>query len=356
MCMKKRFCAAFCLGLLLNLWGCAAEPLPTASAFTEAPEPVAAESRILMDWGGLEETWLLSDVPGQDSAVLLSVRSDGTVDYLVPENATGSNAWLGLSYRHYTISPDGTVMLQPTDWAYQLETALGEASAAVEGKTKRELFFYAREGELLMHARMRFLSEDREDYQVLFRLRDGGLTQIPLRWDAVKGDVERIDPLDDGLLIATDRGLYAFDYDGTEKTIACDDPEATEFLGAAGSVGWFRNVNRTRIVAYDLWDGTLLTEQSRRGESIRTFAISPDGSMLYLHSMSFITGQISLECIGSDGVGLLTQNPYRYYMGDRTTPVQRMAVTNDGVLYTIHGTEDGVMLLRYRDHIGEESP
>ena len=123
--MKRILSVILCLCLLSGLWACSKEPeeAPEASTAASTASPAAnpnasqvlGQESVLTtpQVGEYVESVFLANVPNQRSALLLSVRSDGTVDYIFSEEPQVGTSYKGIEaledtgLRYYTITPEG---------------------------------------------------------------------------------------------------------------------------------------------------------------------------------------------------------------------------------------------------------
>ena len=125
--MKRLFAILLALCFLC---GCA-EPDPGGTPDTNLVPLSDTATIAYPQTGKYQETALLANVPGQGWPQLLSIREDGTVDYIFSAeeslDAGGRLSSDGLQY--YTITPAGSYTRQETPWIEDLEDYLTRAWA-----------------------------------------------------------------------------------------------------------------------------------------------------------------------------------------------------------------------------------
>ena len=113
---------------LCTLCGCVpAEPMKTPN---EEILPVAdTDTVVYPQTGAYQETALLANVPGQGWPQLLSIREDGTVDYIfsAEENLDAGGRLSSDGLQYYTITSTGSYARQETPWIEDLEEYLTRA-------------------------------------------------------------------------------------------------------------------------------------------------------------------------------------------------------------------------------------
>lgn len=347
--MKRMIRRITCLCVLLSLYGCAAEPIPTDPASIPV-ETLELQATVTCQGDEYTQIHLLPDVTGQQVPALLSVRSDGTLDYIFRRDRSSDGSVQFSGYQYLTISPDGTVTRQSTDWLGQLDDALAAINSASAGAYRWELTFSAWEGDLLICAQAQTLAEGTTDHTALYRVRGGVLSQVPLRWDRQDAQIDGIYPVEDGFLVSAGNGhlldLYA--YDGTKlMDIRESCPEMKTLLGVGGSVAWFLDSRSDTVSALDLKTGDVLAEQTCEVDYIRRCAVSPDGETLYLLSTSYTSGKVHFARITGDGTASVVRSPSQYSFGSIWSLPSRIASSVDGTFYTITETEKGITLLQY---------
>lgn len=377
--MKRMICTLLCLFMLLSLAGCGGEPAPAET--TEIPgttaEAISTQSVITTPQvGEYVESILMNDVPGQGSAVLLSARSDGTVDYIFCDRSyldvwnEGIQSIKEAGYQYYTVSPDGTATKQPTGWIAQLENVMTTVNQSPD-KCVWWLKFSAWEGNILICARLQDQSTYETEYFALFHLYEGELTQIPLQWEAeLNGrtiqlsleNLRDVRAMEDGFLLwcindedlnqdgVTDGYLFCiFSYDGALKScIGIDDENVTSSPGIGGRIGWFRGYTGGKLVAIDLRDGTRLAEQSVRIDNYWISALTPDESALYMLCKEYGRTRTYLKRITAESIDNMIEDTSPYAFGNESAVPSHMAVDNDGNFYTVTEEADGSVLRQYR--------
>ena len=352
--MRRSTVILLCLITLLGLCGCTRgqepAPEPQSAASGEAPSAgeSAAEQTALPRSYAVSE--LLPDVPGQGSAALLSVRSDGTVDYIFHARTReelereGLDTLAGAGCRYYVLSPDGTAAAQPTDWMERLDEAL-RAADAEDAATAWTLSFSACEGHILILAELRDRAEQTVRHTALYHLYENELTQIPLRWTVENGAVRQI-PRDgfyamaDGVLIWDARAedgapFYRFAFDGSPVSRLDEggDPVESPF-GVGQNAVWLMRYHQ--VAALDREDGTALAQHAWSvGATIRGYAVTPDGGALYLLSNEYGKTTLRLERFAWDNAA---QPHAALYLDETALLPAYLAAANNGTLYLV--TED----------------
>ena len=99
--MKRIICLLLCLVMLA---GCTAVPAETTGPVmeTEPARVISEEATVVYpQTGEYQETALMANVPDQGTPLLLSVRSDGSVDYIYTEPCGRTTA----GWRSWTPTP-----------------------------------------------------------------------------------------------------------------------------------------------------------------------------------------------------------------------------------------------------------
>lgn len=364
--MKRVICLLLCAVLLLSLPGCTQAPPETETTVPSDLTEADADTGVVITVGEeYEERQVAGLAEPQKGGVLLSVRSDGTVDYIFCNRTQEEIESEGISsiratwYQYYTVAPDGTAEKCSADWMFQLDEVMTTVNAEDSG-AQWWLDLTAWEGHILILAQLRSEEDGATEHMALYHLHEDELTQILFRWEEGYGEIAWLQAVENGFLVwANSGGGYLYSYDGTLTAELNEELAYQDFLCAGGRVGWFQGTDR-RIRAYDLFDGTQLADIPwEGGKSIRCAAASPDGSALYVLSNVYGKTRTRLERITENGVEKLTQNFGRYRFDVMDNAPICMAAANDGTFYTISvggaGTlyEDikgmrGVVLLRYR--------
>ncbi len=194
--MKRMISLFACLTILLSLFGCTAAPAGTVEPMPTVPAVSDQETVVYPQKGEYQEAQLLANVPSQNTPLLLSVRSDGSVDYIYAEQTAFSDG----PVRHYVIAPDGTAQRQEDGWMAQLNDYTTEvtAAAALEHGRWRYLLT-AEDGVILILAQFHdivstvknngnFDNTGEIRHTALFKLEDGTLSKIPMDYGTQRLD------------------------------------------------------------------------------------------------------------------------------------------------------------------------
>lgn len=378
--MKRMICVLLCLCMLLSLWGCQSDPEPQESQLTTEPtaEDASIQSIIVTPQvGEYAESILMNDVPGQGSAALLSMRSDGTVDYIFCDRTRleiwneGIRSVKEAGFRYYTVSPDGTAAEQPTQWIDQLDEAMRAANADADTSKRWWLDFSAWEGNVLIYAQLSDFQNVETEYSALYRIYEGELTQIPFRrefdWQGARVRIPqelgaRIFATEDGFLLETVNDVdadkdgytdgqlyYAFSYDGTvQSCVAVHDEDMKSHIAIEGSTGWFMPYTQNKVVTLDMRSGIRLMEQPAVVENVLSRAAKPDGSALYMLCSDYGQNRIYLKRITAEGMENVTEDSSLYAFGDGAYIPSDMVVDNEGNFYTVTEGANGSILRQYR--------
>lgn len=199
--MKRIICLLLCLVMLA---GCTVVPAETTGPVmeTEPAKVISEESTVVYpQTGEYQETALMANVPDQGTPLLLSVRSDGSVDYIYTElHERGDLAsFVEGRVHHYVIGPDGTATRQEEGWMAELDAYTAEVSeaAGLENGSWRYLFA-AEEGVILVLAQFHdivttvdtsgnYQNSGEFRHSALFKLSGGVLSKLPMEWAAETG-------------------------------------------------------------------------------------------------------------------------------------------------------------------------
>lgn len=138
--------------------------------------------------GEYQETALLANVPGQGWPQLLSIREDGTVDYIfsAEENLDAGGRLSSDGLQYYTITPAGSYTRQETPWIEDLEDYLTRAwaDAGVPGAFWHYRFT-SKDGTIWILTQLEDPKADAKEpmlFSALFRVENGVMTMIPVDW------------------------------------------------------------------------------------------------------------------------------------------------------------------------------
>lgn len=382
--MKRIIALMLCAVLMLS--GCAVErktePTQKVQELTNRiPEPTdgipdhtaGASVIVSPQTGQYLESLFLADVPGQKNALLLSVRSDGTVDYIFSGQQEPILSMKEAGYQYYTVAPDGTYTRQDESWIDQLDAMMEENRPQdPDVGTGWYLRFFGCEGNVLISCK---LVGETETEAVLYHLKDGVLRQIPLQRAIERNGVIHIMTPDaysdfhlmedafyarvyggdtqvkgDEVVTIPDT-YYKFSYDGTLLAQYDYSDEAFYFnLDVKNGIGWFSEDSRRQIRAVPMEDQSSYQEAVREEGSIICASARPDGSGLYVLGKSYDAEAIRLEYFDESHAGALISDTTRYALGDPGQTPSMIAAANDGTFYTwAKGTDNGA-LRQYRSN------
>lgn len=204
--MKRIICMFICFVMLISLWGCNAAPGET-TAVTEPSAVISDQATVVYpQTGEYQETALLANVPNQGTPLLLSVRDDGSVDYLYTElrDRGDLRTFAGGAVHHQVIGPDGTAVEPDSAWMAQLDDYTAEVSETAALANGRWRYLFAgEEGVLLVLAQFHdIVSAVKRDgnfdnsgeirHTALFKLENGTLSKIPMDYGDLRVDLEYI--------------------------------------------------------------------------------------------------------------------------------------------------------------------
>ncbi len=364
--MKRTMIFALCFCLIAALFGCG-HPAPDESgtalpqgpgstsgesgtASTQGPEATLHPASTSVQLGPYSETVLLPDVPGQNHVEVLSVRSDGTVDYVFSRRSETDfriSSLRDAGFHYFTIRPDGTAEEQPEAWMDQLDAAL---SQAIPNGDKLPVLVYGCEGRLYINLNLDASSE----YGAIYVLEDGALSQIPStiqsaaggqRIELTRGDqyelyydtecfyaVSRLGFAGDGSLVP--RSVYTVNQAGELLSEApLIDSECYFPLAASGGKLWWINEGSSVLTVTDARTLSVLGKQPREPASYVCRTVSPDGESCWMLDWLYDKGTGRMVRYTVDEVADLTddfaQTPLLSPVGMPTD----LAVSNDGVVY-----------------------
>ena len=199
--MKRIICLLLCLVMLA---GCASVPAETTGPVmeTEPARVISEEATVVYpQTGDYQETALMANVPDQGTPLLLSVRSDGSVDYIYTELHERGELGNFVEGRvhHYVIGPNGTAIRQDDGWMAELDAYTAEVSEAAGLENGRwRYLFAAEEGVILILAQFHdivttvdtsgnYQNNGEFRHSALFKLSGGVLSKLPMEWAAETG-------------------------------------------------------------------------------------------------------------------------------------------------------------------------
>ena len=182
--MKRLFAILLALCFLC---GCA-EPDPGGTPDTNLVPLSDTATIAYPQTGKYQETALLANVPGQGWPQLLSIREDGTVDYIfsAEENLDAGGRLSSDGLQYYTITPAGSYTRQETPWIEDLEDYLTRAwaDAGVPGAFWHYRFT-SKDGTIWILTQLEDPKADAKEpmlFSALFRVENGVMTMIPVDW------------------------------------------------------------------------------------------------------------------------------------------------------------------------------
>ena len=182
--MKRLFAILLALCFLC---GCA-EPDPGGTPDTNLVPLSDTATIAYPQTGKYQETALLANVPGQGWPQLLSIREDGTVDYIfsAEENLDAGGRLSSDGLQCYTITPAGSYTRQETPWIEDLEDYLTRAwaDAGVPGAFWHYRFT-SKDGTIWILTQLEDPKADAKEpmlFSALFRVENGVMTMIPVDW------------------------------------------------------------------------------------------------------------------------------------------------------------------------------
>lgn len=185
--MKRLIFLFSSFAVLLSLWGCA-EPDPGGTPDTNLVPLSDTATIAYPQTGKYQETALLANVPGQGWPQLLSIREDGTVDYIfsAEENLDAGGRLSSDGLQYYTITPAGSYNRQETPWIEDLEDYLTRAwsDAGVPGAFWHYRFT-SKDGTIWILTQLEDPKADAKEpmlFSALFRVENGVMTMIPVDW------------------------------------------------------------------------------------------------------------------------------------------------------------------------------
>lgn len=316
--MKRILCLLLCVVLLD---GCTASPaetnapvLPTVSVISDQ-ETVAYPQT-----GEYQETALLANVPGQGWPQLLSIREDGTVDYIfsAAENLDASGRLSADGLQYYTVTSTGSYTRQETPWIEYLEDYLTRAwTDAGVPDAFWHYHFTSKDGTIWILTQLEDPKADAKEpmlFSALFRVENGVMTMIPVDWRVDTGsEVLAIDrQLICGLRLEEDAILLELTWG-----IAAIDRYLTAVYAMNGELVELR---KQELYPIPQPDGSIL------------FSTSPEGTTEFEEAVRSIT---------------LDDDQTLYLLGSPWVWRRANAVTADGILYTWLQYFDQGILMQY---------
>lgn len=385
--MKRMISVVLWFCMLLSLWGCVPDAGTTEAGQGEVPVTTAPNATIPVYAGPLSqesilaspqvgeyaESALLANVEGQDRVALLSVRSDGTVDYIfysLPEESTEDlnsggdvcvRSLAESNFRYYTIDPEGQATLQPSDWMTQLDQILAEGLAeSAYSDATWTLRFSACEDSILMLICLN--NNGRRLKTALYRLQDHRLTELLLPAQSTSdgqtvmippNSVRHVYAIQDGFLFAAqsdgEGNWYACSDDGTYVTQTPMEPDNLwGVMGVGGDTVWFTNAQRDRWTVVRTGDLEQSTVQPPDSTYVYCSATTPDGTAVYLLHGAYGSSRIQLSRFSEAGEELLIEDPSLYAFGSPGAVPDWMAVAPDGTFYSWTWESGRGVLRQYR--------
>lgn len=372
--MKRIIAIFLCLSTVFLLGGCGKEPEPAAepaaptelsSPTQEATQPIWYDNAypsvvVTTRYSGYTESKLLANVFMQSEGLSLSVRSDGTVDYiysLQPVKTTPSpfdrdSAYLLIrwgAFPYCTITPEGQISWQPTDYLEPISDATVAVSKEIHQSNGWQFSFFPSEETMFLLIQAQNQTSDGKQlpgyaYTALYCMKDGKLTQVPFQYDEKYWNFS---PMEDGFLALYDVGRNAmvgtsysvFDHFACDGTLLSsvtleDIAPIRRCFGTGGSTLWCQGKDMV-IYAVKIDTGEILTSfQWEEDQEIIQAAVCPDGEALYILSGETGKDWAKMQVLTEDGLEPMFQG-IRYAIGDRANTVSYMAAANDGTIYAV---------------------
>ena len=304
---------------LCTLCGCVpAEPMKTPN---EEILPVAdTDTVVYPQTGAYQETALLANVPGQGWPQLLSIREDGTVDYIfsAEENLDAGGRLSSDGLQYYTITSTGSYARQETPWIEDLEEYLTRAwSDAGVPDAFWQYRFASKDGTIWILTQLEDPKVNAKEQMLcsaLFKVENSVMTMIPVDWNVDTGsEVFAIDrqPIG-GLQLEEDAILLELTW-----CIAAIDRYLTAVYAANGELVELRE---QELYPIPQPDGSIL------------FSTSPYGTTEFDEAVRSMT---------------LDDDKTLYLLGSPWVWRRANAVTSDGILYTWLQYFDQGILMQY---------
>ena len=304
---------------LCMLCGCVpAEPMKTPN---EEILPVAdTDTVVYPQTGAYQETALLANVPGQGWPQLLSIREDGTVDYIfsAEENLDAGGRLSSDGLQYYTITSTGSYARQETPWIEDLEEYLTRAwSDAGVPDAFWQYRFASKDGTIWILTQLEDPKVNAKEQMLcsaLFKVENSVMTMIPVDWNVDTGsEVFAIDrqPIG-GLQLEEDAILLELTW-----CIAAIDRYLTAVYAANGELVELRE---QELYPIPQPDGSIL------------FSTSPYGTTEFDEAVRSMT---------------LDDDKTLYLLGSPWVWRRANAVTSDGILYTWLQYFDQGILMQY---------
>ncbi len=378
--MKRILSVLLCICMLLGLWACnpdggettAPRESTETAALTEETEPVSlatlpnpaealSEESILEypQLGDYQESVLLANVPGQGALVLLSARSDGTLDYIfcnsLDQDARGIQTMVEAGFQYYTISPEGEAVKQPSDWMDQLDQALTAGRAEVPyDDAGWYLVFSAWEGRILIRATL--WGGQEHQCTMVYQVQDNQLTQLPfsLRHEldgkpvVISSDyIGSIYAFEHQYLMSSD-SFFCFSYDGElVHSLGKKHDSLWSVFGYGGESVWFADAAQSRLTLMNINDFSVLEEYPIERGDVACHTATTDGESLYLLKRNFGESMYQLFRFDENGQETVISSPDVYAFGNPTAQPLRMAAVPGGDFYIWYGESGRGILRRY---------
>ena len=384
--MKRMIALALCICLFIALVGCghpesgeSGTSLPQGSGSTSGESgtadpqgdgPSVHPASASVQLGPYRETILLPDVPGQNHVEVLSVRSDGTVDYVFSQRSETDfriSSLRDAGFHYYTIRPDGSAEEQPGDWMDQLDAVMAKVASKGE---KLPVMLNGCEGRLYINLNLDSSSE----YGAIFVVENGTFSQIPSaiqnaaggqKIELTVGDqyelyydaeccyaVSRLGFSGDGSLVP--RSVYTFNTEGELLAEApLIDAECYFPLAASGGKLWWINEGSSVLTVTDARTLSVLGKQPREPASYACRTVSPDGRSYWMLDWLYDKGVGRMVRYTVDEVTDLTEDFEQTPLLSPVGMPTELAVSNDGVVYAF---SDGVLRQYVYDPGGAVTP
>lgn len=406
--MKRLTVLFLCLCLLLSVSGCHGEPDTSATdapnagfsgpmsdetlppTYTQITNPIQIDPNspgtiVSPQTGEYLETQLLANVPGQKTALLLSVRSDGTLDYIFSDSPSGDESVVvgrpvirlsEAAFQYYTVAPDGSYTRQDDGWVQQLSDMMAQCRANGDVPNLQWYFsFYGCEGHILIQCTM--VADGISPRVLFYHLNGGTLTQIPIPETPVAVQVEgmamSVDLTScsilyveaDGFVVCPSTTTSAeagsadsapakkifckFAYDGTvQQTTIHDHPALAVHLDAGYGIAWFASDQLGQLTALRLEDNTHIATIPATDRNRLCFTITTGGNGLLMVEKDYDQENLHLWYYTQDTARELMADTTRYALGNPGSTPSLIAAVSDAFFYTwAEGTING-QLRQYR--------
>ncbi len=398
--MKRLTVLLLCICMVLTLFACHREPYADPTSTTKPGDTAVSAPTQGDDWtptytditnpiqidpnspgiitypqtGEYLESLFLANVPGQKTALLLSARKDGTLDYIFSDQPSGNASGIAneptirledAAFHYYTVAPDGTCTRQDEGWVEQLSAMMAQSRTNAAGSDGNWSFsFFGGEGNIVIQCV--FVSDNMPNRTIYYHLKDGILKQIPLPTASVEIEVDGVTTSidlsgcsvafveEDGFVfrlstpVMTEAGssgiitsgsgkvtFYKFAFDGTlQRTFSHEDPALVQKLTAKNGIVWFVSGTGDQLTALRLEDGQYTAVHPITDESRLCCSATPDGTGLFVVGKPFGQENIRLEYYDQEAAYDRMADTTRYALGDPGAAPTLIAAISDEVFYT----------------------